>query len=88
MGEGELELCLPSPMFGRGAGGEGKDLTEYRGFKSPGSKNKQVLGRGLSYKVAPLLPWRQPLPLGEGETPKAMGRPQDRNAALNPRHKT
>jgi hypothetical protein len=27
MGEGELELCLPSPMFGRGAGGEGKDLS-------------------------------------------------------------
>jgi hypothetical protein len=40
MGEGELELCLPSPIFGRrgtriclpspkdgrGAGGEGKDL--------------------------------------------------------------
>jgi hypothetical protein len=26
MGEGELELCLPSAMFGRGAGGEGKDL--------------------------------------------------------------
>jgi hypothetical protein len=28
MGEGELELCLPSPMFGRGAGGEGKDLNK------------------------------------------------------------
>jgi hypothetical protein len=28
MGEGELELCLPSPMFGRGAGGEGKDLKQ------------------------------------------------------------
>ena len=27
MGFGELELCLPSPMFGRGAGGEGKDLS-------------------------------------------------------------
>jgi hypothetical protein len=27
MGEGELELCFPSPMFGRGAGGEGKDLS-------------------------------------------------------------
>jgi hypothetical protein len=27
MGEGELELCLPSPIFGRGAGGEGKDLS-------------------------------------------------------------
>jgi hypothetical protein len=26
MGEGELELFLPSPIFGRGAGGEGKDL--------------------------------------------------------------
>jgi hypothetical protein len=26
MGFGELELCLPSPIFGRGAGGEGKDL--------------------------------------------------------------
>jgi hypothetical protein len=26
MGEGELKLCLPSPIFGRGAGGEGKDL--------------------------------------------------------------
>jgi hypothetical protein len=30
MGEGELELCLPSPMFGRGAGGEGKDLPKSR----------------------------------------------------------
>jgi hypothetical protein len=29
MGEGELELCLPSPMFGRGAGGEGKDLSTH-----------------------------------------------------------
>jgi hypothetical protein len=28
MGEGELELCLPSPIFGRGAGGEGKDLKQ------------------------------------------------------------
>jgi hypothetical protein len=28
MGEGELELCLPSPMFGRGAGGEAKDLKQ------------------------------------------------------------
>ena len=28
MGEGELELCLPSPIFGRGAGGEGKDLSK------------------------------------------------------------
>ncbi len=28
MGEGELELCLPSPMFGRGAGGEGKNLSK------------------------------------------------------------
>jgi hypothetical protein len=27
MGEGELELCLPSPIFGRGVGGEGKDLS-------------------------------------------------------------
>jgi hypothetical protein len=27
MGEGELELFLPSPIFGRGAGGEGKDLS-------------------------------------------------------------
>jgi hypothetical protein len=27
MGEGELELYLPSPIFGRGAGGEGKDLS-------------------------------------------------------------
>jgi hypothetical protein len=27
MGEGELELCLPSPIFERGAGGEGKDLS-------------------------------------------------------------
>jgi hypothetical protein len=27
MGEGELELCLPSPILGRGAGGEGKDLS-------------------------------------------------------------
>jgi hypothetical protein len=27
MGEGELELCLPSPKDGRGAGGEGKDLS-------------------------------------------------------------
>jgi hypothetical protein len=26
-GEGELELCLPSPKHGRGAGGEGKDLS-------------------------------------------------------------
>jgi hypothetical protein len=26
LGFGELELCLPSPMHGRGAGGEGKDL--------------------------------------------------------------
>jgi hypothetical protein len=25
--EGELELCLPSPKDGRGAGGEGKDLS-------------------------------------------------------------
>jgi hypothetical protein len=30
MGEGELELCLPSPIFGRGAGGEGKDLSKIR----------------------------------------------------------
>jgi hypothetical protein len=29
MGEGELELFLPSPIFGRGAGGEGKDLSLY-----------------------------------------------------------
>jgi hypothetical protein len=28
MGEGELELCLPSPKDGRGAGGEGKDLKQ------------------------------------------------------------
>ena len=28
MGEGELELCPPSPIFGRGAGGEGKDLSQ------------------------------------------------------------
>jgi hypothetical protein len=28
MGEGELELFLPSPIFGRGAGGEGKDLSK------------------------------------------------------------
>ncbi|WP_251957817.1 hypothetical protein [Nostoc commune] len=28
MGEGELELCLPSPKDGRGAGGEGKDLSK------------------------------------------------------------
>ncbi|MEH1769257.1 MAG: hypothetical protein V7L30_23050, partial [Nostoc sp.] len=28
LGEGELELCLPSPIFGRGAGGEGKDLSK------------------------------------------------------------
>jgi hypothetical protein len=28
MGEGELELCLPSPKHGRGAGGEGKDLSK------------------------------------------------------------
>jgi hypothetical protein len=27
MGFGELELCLPSPKDGRGAGGEGKDLS-------------------------------------------------------------
>jgi hypothetical protein len=27
MGEGELELSLPSPKDGRGAGGEGKDLS-------------------------------------------------------------
>jgi hypothetical protein len=27
MGEGELKLCLPSPKNGRGAGGEGKDLS-------------------------------------------------------------
>jgi hypothetical protein len=27
MGEGELELCLPSHKDGRGAGGEGKDLS-------------------------------------------------------------
>jgi hypothetical protein len=27
MGEGELELYLPSPKHGRGAGGEGKDLS-------------------------------------------------------------
>jgi hypothetical protein len=27
MAEGELKLCLPSPIFGRGAGGEGKDLS-------------------------------------------------------------
>ena len=27
-GFGELELCLPSPIFGRGAGGEGKDLAK------------------------------------------------------------
>ena len=29
MGFGELELCLPSPIFGRGAGGEGKDLSTH-----------------------------------------------------------
>ncbi|MEH1767817.1 MAG: hypothetical protein V7K76_26675 [Nostoc sp.] len=29
MGEGELELCLPSPKDGRGAGGEGKDLSSH-----------------------------------------------------------
>jgi hypothetical protein len=29
MGEGELELCLPSPKDGRGAGGEGKDLSTH-----------------------------------------------------------
>jgi hypothetical protein len=28
LGEGELELCLPSPKHGRGAGGEGKDLSK------------------------------------------------------------
>jgi hypothetical protein len=28
MGEGELELCPPSPKDGRGAGGEGKDLSK------------------------------------------------------------
>ena len=29
MGEGELELCLPPlPSYGRGAGGEGKDLSQ------------------------------------------------------------
>jgi hypothetical protein len=28
LGEGELELCLPSPKDGRGAGGEGKDLSK------------------------------------------------------------
>jgi len=28
MGEGELELCIPSPKEGRGAGGEGKDLSK------------------------------------------------------------
>ena len=28
MGEGELELCLPSPKDGREAGGEGKDLSK------------------------------------------------------------
>jgi 4-amino-4-deoxy-L-arabinose transferase-like glycosyltransferase len=28
MGEGELELCLPSPKDGRGVGGEGKDLSK------------------------------------------------------------
>jgi hypothetical protein len=27
--KGELELSLPSPIFGRGAGGEGKDLILY-----------------------------------------------------------
>ena len=29
MGFGELESCLPSPIFGRGAGGEGKDLSTH-----------------------------------------------------------
>ena len=40
MGEGELELCLPSPKHGRGAWGEGNDLSSHwdapdlRGFLS------------------------------------------------------
>ena len=42
MGEGELELCLPSPNFGRGAGGEGKDLT-LSGFESQVYKIKLLL---------------------------------------------
>ena len=29
MGEGELELFLPSAIFGRGAEGEGKDLSSH-----------------------------------------------------------
>ena len=29
LGEGEIELCLPSPKDGRGAGGEGKDLSSH-----------------------------------------------------------
>ena len=28
LGFGELKLCLPSPKIGRGAGGEGKDLSQ------------------------------------------------------------
>ena len=45
-------------------------LTEYRGFKSPGSiTGKFWVGVCLTKLLL-------------------LGRPQDRNAALNPRHKT
>jgi hypothetical protein len=46
-------------------------LTNFGGL-SPQQDRQRVLCRGLSYKVAPLLPWRQPLPLGEWETLRAI----------------
>jgi hypothetical protein len=49
MGEGELELCLPSPKHGRGAGGEGKDLIlHWDAPRKPLSKRLPWKGRRFS----------------------------------------
>jgi hypothetical protein len=42
MGEGELELCLPSPKDGRGAGGEGKDLSLHWDAPTICAKNPKI----------------------------------------------
>jgi hypothetical protein len=48
MGFGKLELCLPSPILGRGAGGEGKDLILHsdapmnNGFPVPFDEDQSV----------------------------------------------
>jgi hypothetical protein len=43
MGEGELDLSLPSPIFGRGAGGEGKDLSKIGMLPTTNDKGQMII---------------------------------------------